>query len=263
MTSWKSIPSILFLLSAAGATALAENTAKTALDMIVDRHGEPFTRNIVKISATGGIPAPQEWTVTTHNPNSPTLLHQFVINDRRAADEGASNDFYPRVRPTGFIKRQDIQLDSIDAFQILNREAQAAKVGFDSVNYMLRCREFSTEPVWTLSAVDAQSRIAGVIDVSAQTGAVLRKTWYYEVQGSRLRERIVDSATPGQAPIIPTTPATSATTPLPRDPTSPQPPTRADIEGPAIIVQPEPQPITPNPSGGSVQSEVPDVVPVE
>ncbi|MEM0895560.1 MAG: hypothetical protein AAGJ79_01650 [Verrucomicrobiota bacterium] len=263
MTSLKPISSTLVAILAATTTVLAENSAKTALDMILDRHGEPFTRNIVKISATGGIPVPQEWTVTTHNPNSPTLLHQFVVNDRRAIDEGASNDFYPRVRPTGFVKRQDIQLDSIDAFQILNREAQAAKIGFDSVNYMLRCREFSTEPVWTLSAVDAQNRIAGVIDVSAQTGAVLRKTWYYEAQGSRLRERIVDSATPGQAPITPTTPTRTAPAPLPRNPISSQPTTRTDREGPAIIVQPQPQPITPSPASGSAQSEVPDVIPVE
>ena len=242
--------------------AWADTTAKAALARIENRIGEPYTRHIVKIKALDGVPNPKDWQVTGHDPTSPTKLREFMVGGIRAVDLGINNDFYPRARPTGFVKREDIQLDSIDAFSILNREANKAKIGFDSVNYLLRCREFSTEPIWTLSAIDSRGRTAGVIDISAKSGELLRTTWFRESPGSPFRDKIEDSALANVGKKKTADPAPNLA-PLPDNPL------RDNLTTPAIEpVNPTPEiDLRPKPSvdssGNAIDTELPDVVPVE
>ncbi len=245
----------------APAAAWADTTAKTALARIESRIGEPYTRHVVKIKALDGDPNPDDWQITGHDPTSPTKLREFRVGGIRAVDLGVNDDFYPRVRPTGFVKREDIQLDSIDAFAILNREAAAAKIGFDSVNYLLRCREFSTEPIWTLSAIDNRGRTAGVIDISAKSGQVLRTTWFRESPGSPFRDQVEDSALANVGKKKTTEPVRELA-PLPDNPLQDNPPIEPVPVDPSPTIDLRPKPSVDS-SGNSVDTEVPEVIPVD
>ena len=134
--------------------------ALTVLNRIASKFGSQTAQKIVRMRGAYGQSQPEEWWVVVHDPTSPTLLREFWIGDGRANNEGPSDEFYPRQTPAGFVSIKNIKLDSVDAFELLNREATKAKMGFDSVNYFLRCREFSSEPVWTLQAVDENRNIA-------------------------------------------------------------------------------------------------------
>ncbi len=180
--------------------------ALTVLNRIASKFGSQTAQKIVRMRGAYGQSQPAEWWVVVHDPASPTLLREFWIGDGRANNEGPSDEFYPRQTPAGFVPIKNIKLDSVDAFELLNREATKAKMGFDSVNYFLRCREFSSEPVWTLQAVDENRNIVGIVDMSAETAKVLRTVWMYRDRGPRGPLRIIDSDLAGSLVTAPRNP---------------------------------------------------------
>jgi len=178
-------------------SAVAEDPqipAVSALRRVGTLHGDKYISKIVRMRGKGGQPQPREWWITVYDPAAPYLVHEFWVGDTRATDEGPNTDYYPVQTPPGFIPAQNIKLDSVDAFEVLNQEANRAKIGFDSVNYFLRCREFSEEPVWTLQAINTKGASVGFVDLSAQTGKVLRTVWFHpDPTGQRRAPRIADS----------------------------------------------------------------------
>ena len=72
---------------------------------------------------------------------------------------------------------RNVQLDSDALFRLADREANAARLGFDSLDYELRCRELSTEPIWVVNLRDRENNNVGIIFVSAKTGTVVKKLW--------------------------------------------------------------------------------------
>lgn len=63
-------------------------------------------------------------------------------------------------------------------FATVDKAAKKALVGFDSINYQLRAKELSNEPVWSVSLIDQFGQTVGTLIVSAESGAVLSRTWY-------------------------------------------------------------------------------------
>ena len=68
-----------------------------------------------------------------------------------------------------------LNLDSVGAFTIANKEAAAARIGFNSVDYVLRCGDLDRAPVWILKLVDDKKQSVGTIQISADTGAIVRR----------------------------------------------------------------------------------------
>ena len=205
------VPAIAFSLSAAVLACLAfptslvqaqnprEIAAKAALINVANRYGADKVQWIVELRGFYGQPQPKEWEIVVHDPGMPQLLHEFWAGQNGdVSDEGPSKDFYPKRSPTGFIKLSDLKLDSKAAFTVAEGEARKAKMGFNAVNFYLRCREYSREPIWTLELVDINEDLAGKIYISGSTAEVLRTVWYYrgERGGPDGRPILIDSAAP-------------------------------------------------------------------
>jgi hypothetical protein len=187
------------MLSLTSSAFAQEIPAMTALERIGEMHGKQFLTRIVSMRGTYGQSQPSEWRVVVHDPKASLLLREFWVGDTRATNEGENVDFYPKQSPAGFIPFKNIRLGSVDAFELLHKEARAAKVGFDSVNYYLRCREFSDEPIWTLEAVNDRKQVVGIVDISGETAKVLRKVWIYpNAIGTPADPKIVDTDLMGE-----------------------------------------------------------------
>ncbi|MCB1230325.1 MAG: hypothetical protein KDN19_08670 [Verrucomicrobiae bacterium] len=173
-------------------------SARGALDLISERFGAERVEWIVEMRGWDGVPEPEEWEVDVWDPRSRYQVREYWAGDREATNEGSTDDYYPARSPFGFIRTTDLKLDSKAAFVIAEAEARKAKMGFDALNYTLRCREFSREPVWTLELLDASGGMAGKVYISGSTGEVLRTVWIFRGErgspgGGPL---IVDSAAP-------------------------------------------------------------------
>ena len=107
------------------------------------------------------------------NSASPTYLTDLRPGER---PEPSSHD-YAEGKPPTYFDVTRVKLDVDKAFEVANKEAAIAKVGFDRLDYSLRAREFSQEPVWTLRLVNEEEQLVGTVELSAESGRVFRTIW--------------------------------------------------------------------------------------
>jgi hypothetical protein len=181
----KTIPFLLVLAASAGAQERGL-PAVAGIQRIEDKFGSEFLQRIFEMTGAGGDPQPVEWRITTHDPVVRSALHEFWIGGRRVTDEGVNDDFYPEHLPKGFFNRARLKFDSTQAFALAEELARESRIGFDLVNYKLHCREYSDEPVWTLTLLDDEEEIVGSVHLSAETGKVLRTAWFRRMRDGRL-----------------------------------------------------------------------------
>lgn len=230
------------------------NSAREALSIISAQFGPRSTQWLAEMRGQGGVPQPYEWDVVAFDDRAPRLLYRFRAGGGRATDMGLDRQIYPELAPSGYFSPNQIGVDSVAAFTIAEGEARKAKMAFDSCNYFLKVREFSTEPIWQLELVDTRRAVVGKIYLSANSGAVLRTVWVYRDQRARSdgEPLIIDSFAPARRsvdtgitgndyPVTP--PARGADTGIAGMPTQPAPPTPR-MTNPPISSVPQ-QPSTP------------------
>ena len=188
----------VFLVSGANAQR-SGISAREAIGLVSSQFGSQATQWIAEVRAQGGVPQPNDWQMLVYDQRAPRLLYRFWAGGGRAGDGGIDEVRYPDDVPMGYFSASQISLDSVAAFTIAEGEARKARMSFDSCDYLLRLREFSTEPVWRLELLDSSRRLAGKLYISASNGEVLRTVWVYRDQRARPDglPLIVDSAAPG------------------------------------------------------------------
>ena len=216
---------------------------------------------LVSVEGHNGLPQPKAWDFTVADPSTRNGVRVLRATPQRAVPSAdrAVPVGYPLNIPGGFFRWSDVRVDSTAAFAAADREARAAMVGFDSVHYLLRVRDGTTTPVWTLTLLDVENRAVGRLEVSAVSGQVERRVWLrYAGPGSPALIRIEDSASPfaslRPAPIQPAVldPATGLA------PAETPPPAAPDGLAPAPApVPPGVIPVPPVPGPGSLQSIAP------
>jgi hypothetical protein len=230
--------------------------ARFGLQALEDRFGRPAVRQIVEMTGTAGDPQPLEWRVTATAPGRGDRLREFWIGDGRVTDEGLSDDFYPDRLPKGFLAIERIKLDSTQAFAMTEQVARDAGVGFDVINYKLHCREYSDEPVWTLTLLDREDTIVGSVHLSADSGRVLRTVWMRRQPNGRLA---VEDSARGDRPLTqprPIVPNNPTEDPAAESPVTPEEPTPPEEPDPAPT-ETETQPEEPTPADDS--GEIPEI----
>ncbi len=255
--------------------------SKDALAELTVRVGDQALTHLVSMKGYEGVPQPSEWEIVTHDAQSPTLLHRYRVGLGYVRDEGPVEDQYPGKEPAGYIDYSQLRLDSVGAFTVAEAAALQAKMGFDSLNMALRCREYSREPVWILHLVNDEGLLVGKVHMSANTGRVFRTIWIYRDDIREGFPTVVDSALtpPEQVPVENTTQNTLQS-PLtePGPPTGPAP-IRNSILPPSTIPIPqgnnnfvppapappvmerEPVPTTRPPAGATSGSSLPPIPP--
>ncbi len=226
-------------------------SAREALGLVSTQFGPNSIQWIAEMRAQGGIPQPSDWQILTFDERAPRLLYRFWAGGGRAGDGGIDELRYPDDIPVGYFNVNQIGVDSVAAFTIAEGEARKAQMAFDSCDYLLRVREYSSEPVWRLELLDSAQRIAGKLYISAATGEVLRTVWVYRDRRARPDglPLIIDSFAPTQGTI---NPALSSSF----DNTTIVPPQSQN--GIAGVAPREPQPYVPvDPSGRPVDDGIP------
>lgn len=248
--------SLLTLLLAAASLmaqeAVPPPTALDALSAFKASTGRVKLTGLVEMRGTGGTPTPELWSLVLFDPASPTKLGEFRIRGSRIEDRGPCRTYYPAREPSGYFDFSKVQVDCAGAFRIADKEAGRAMVGFDVIDYVLRCREFSDEPVWILTLRTAAGVATGTVSISAAGGKVLRTVWHRTAAGVRTVPE--DSAIPAEYRPAPPAPLPD---PFPGglEPAAPAPP--------APVVEPEgklppPPPLPPLGAPGPGPNVIPD-----
>jgi hypothetical protein len=226
-------------------------TAMEAVAAFKAATGVTRLTNVVEIRGTGGAPTPAVWTVVVHDPASPTRLSEYSVRGPRVEDRRPCQLYYPKRVPEGYFDYGKVAVDSAAAFRAADREAGIARIGFDLIDYRLRCREFSDDPIWDVTMRTADGVALGTVSISNKTGKVLRAVWTRP--GPRGALAVAeDSAEPGARPLSTQVPVGAEVRRAPAPVPVPVPapvPVREEVPG-TIPAEPEPAPL--EPAGGGV-----------
>ncbi len=157
--------------------AQAQQTGKAALSVVARQRGQAGA-SAVSIEGRNGQDQPATWRVVTKDPEFAGRYRAYLVSGNRiVSEEAVSAEESARYSGTS-LQTKRVKIDSTGAFMAADQAAKKALVGFDSLDYSLRNKELSSDPVWQITLVDQATRPVGELIVSAESGAVLRRTWY-------------------------------------------------------------------------------------
>ncbi len=229
---------LLLLLCAVPLAAQDKAQPATAIEALAaykNYSARDKVTGLVEVRGTKGVPTPEIWNLVIYDLRSPTRLSIIQVRGSHVTERGVCRDYYPEREPSGYFEMAKVNVDCAGAFRIADREANKAMVGFDTIDYLLRAREFGDEPVWILTLRRSAGEVAGTVTLSASSGNVLRTVWARPVRNGK--PAVEDSAVPAEfrpAPPprlpdpFPVQPAPAPAAPLPGtpppDPETPLPP---------------------------------------
>jgi hypothetical protein len=245
------------LLSNWPASAQGSATVQESASLVGNTLGPQALEALVGVVGHYGTPQPKAWEFTLVDPAARGGVRALRVNGRRATPKAPDEGGYESSVPLGFFRWSDVKVDSITAFHAADQEARAAMIGFDSVQYVLRAREGTAQPVWYLSLWDKEERTVGRLEISATTGKVERRVWMRYIDRNDVPVKVEDSLAP-YASMKPLPPAP----PIPPPPVAPPPPLPIDPSLPGGPTMPSipPPPLPPSaPDGVVVPPPLPDV----
>ena len=188
---------VLFLLCATVLpAAAAQLPAYEALRTIGREKGDTLLRSIVEMRGSSGAPQPSEWLVSLRDPAARSGLREFVVGSK-----GIRSERTPVVGTVGSasaMSASSLNLDSTGAFNTANKEAAKAKLGFDTLSYVLKNRKGT--PAWTVRLFDSTGLEVGMLEISAKDGLIV----------TPLRRPVITPAA-GSSPAPVTGPSSSST----------------------------------------------------
>ena len=154
---------------------LAGDTAYQALRVLGREHPEVGLGRVIEVSGLKGAPQPAVWKIVLDDPSARGGVREFEVQNDRVTSEKTPVHAYSGSAESVVMDFKKLNLDSSGAFILANKEATAAHVGFDHVEYLLRCGDENPAPVWILKLVDDKNQKVGTLQIQADSGVVLRR----------------------------------------------------------------------------------------
>lgn len=159
------------LIVAAPQIAAAEGlSAFDALHEIARTKGAKLSANAILLQGADAAPQPTQWTATFKDDEARDGIREFVVNEKGIAGERTpllvGNSLASGVMTSALLK-----IDSTDIFTKANAAAAQAKMGFNTLNYLLS--NVGGSPVWTVRLIDVEGNEVGMIAFSAKDGSIV------------------------------------------------------------------------------------------
>jgi len=152
----------------------AAETSSSALQALKDASRPELLTGLAELKGKEGVPQPGEWIVLCNDPSAHggirevTIVNGHIVSERTPMGEYAGEGDLPHLTVT------PTMVDSGAVFKIVDREAKAAKIGFDSIDYVLRVDAISGKPLWIVQIYKSSGALVGTMEISAETGGILK-----------------------------------------------------------------------------------------
>ncbi len=167
---------ISLLALAAPSIACAQATGKAAMRLVARDRGADYLSRMLHLYGENGVPQPSVWRVVARDRQN--AVREFFVTKGAIVAEGV----IPPAKANGIsgtaLPMARLAIDSDAAFTKAEQAARTAKVGFDRLQYQLRCLELSNNAAWFITLLNAQGMKVGEVSVGASTGTVLTQTWF-------------------------------------------------------------------------------------
>lgn len=168
----KTVPLLVSYLLLPLLCAAGSDTAYQALRVVGKTRGQDTMNQVISVQGLGGAPQPGAWKILLDDPAARGGVRELDVARGKIVAEHT-----PVGAPAGgALDFHRLNLDSEGAFTIAQKEAQKARVSFDTVDYALRGAEGGNAagaPVWVVTLRDATGETVGGLRVAADTGTVV------------------------------------------------------------------------------------------
>jgi hypothetical protein len=155
----------------------APDTAYQALRTVGAQRGDDALKHVIEVEGQGGVPEPVVWRVVLDDPAASGGVRELDVSHGKIVAEHTPVRAYSGSAAGALIDFHKLNLDSAGAFTVAEKEAQKAKVGFDSVDYTLRTGDGpDANPVWVIHMMDASRHSLATVSLAADTGALVSST---------------------------------------------------------------------------------------
>jgi len=157
--------------------AAGPDSAYQALRTVGSQRGDDALKHVIEVEGRDGIPEPTVWRVVLEDPSARGGVRELEVSHGKIISEHTPVQDYGGSPQGAVIDFHKLNLDSSGAFSVIEKEAEKAHVGFDSVDYILRTSDApDASPVWVVHMVDKSHRDVGTVSLAADTGVVVSST---------------------------------------------------------------------------------------
>jgi hypothetical protein len=165
--------SIVALLAFVTAVRAADEVS--ALDAV---RALPKTQHklLVRLSAHGGKPVPEVWTVVTHDAKAAKGLRESTVASGTVTATRATSELIDKVTAGDVIGLDKVKVDSDALAELAASYADVNSLKPASFDFDLRREGEDAAPLWTITALDESGAELGSLVVAAGTGALVAQT---------------------------------------------------------------------------------------
>lgn len=144
--------------------------AYEALRTVGREKGDHFLAALVELRGVDGDPQPSRWLLTFRDETAQGGVREFAVTRQGIVSERAPVRA-GQISPSAVMSARSLNLDSTGAFDVANKQAAGARLGFHSLRYLLQNRQGT--PVWLVQLFDPAGAEVGKLEVSAKDGSLL------------------------------------------------------------------------------------------
>ncbi len=170
MLNTRALTIVFCLLTTVAASAA---TAYEALQTIKATRGDTILNQLVEARGESGQPQPQSWTIMMNDSSARGGIREFVVSGGQILSERTPVRGFGGQRDFPALNFSRLNLDSDGAFDIIEKQATARQLAFNSVDYTLRTDEASGAPLWVIRVYDYMGAPVGRMQISAENGEVV------------------------------------------------------------------------------------------
>ena len=206
-------------------------------------------KNLVRIEARDGTPAPERWYFQVYDPAAENGLREIVIWQKTLVASRTLSQFLDSAKPEDVVGAKVVRIDSDQLIKIAQQYVEANTLDVAKINYTMFRDADNPSPVWKLSCFDDTGKKLADLVINARNASVISHDGFELVPGQTVKPAIpvVAAATPPPQPMD-VKPAIPVSTPVPDSSASPSP-----AVAPASAASPAPaaKPASPTPKPSS------------
>jgi hypothetical protein len=154
---------------AAGSFAVEPITALNAVKLLPKSQA----RNLARIEAYEGTPAPDRWHLLVHDPESESGVREFVVAGGEIVASRSVSQFAQKLSAEDVIGDDIVKLDSDRLAEIAEDYARANEITPAAMNYQLKKEGAEAAPLWKVTCLDSDGKAVGTLVVTAGKGMVI------------------------------------------------------------------------------------------
>jgi hypothetical protein len=130
-------------------------------------------KNIVRIEAREGTPAPERWYILVYDAAEQTGLHEYVVFGNELVASRTLSQFLDGAKPDDVIGGKPLKVDSDDLMKTVQLYVEANKLTVGKVNFTMKKDAPELAPMWRLTCLDDSDKKIAELVINARNGNVV------------------------------------------------------------------------------------------